>query len=123
MNKKEFEKFIVNHNKQGENNPKLYYLNSDIPAHKLGTYIDTERQIVSDRLHKEYGEKIKLLKLQYGKEQRVDENEGAREVIEFCKGALEDAIYCEDGLDGLAGERVIKMIVDWQSRIKELKDE
>ena len=59
---------------------------------------------------------------QYGNQARVDENEEAREVIEFCKGALEDAIYCEDGLDGLAGERVIKMIVDWQSRIKELKD-
>jgi hypothetical protein len=32
------------------------------------------------------------------------------EALEFAKGAIRDAICLEDGLDGLAGERVIQMI-------------
>ena len=39
---------------------------------------------------------------------------GAKEklhsVLDFCKGAIEDAIYTEDGLDGSAGQSVIEMI-------------
>jgi len=35
-----------------------------------------------------------------------------REVLDFSREAIRDAIYCEDGLDGNAGETVIKMIDD-----------
>ena len=34
----------------------------------------------------------------------------ANEVIEFCEGAIIDAIGCEDGLDGATGERILQMI-------------
>jgi len=50
----------------------------------------------------------------YSKQVRIDENKKASEVIDFCKGAIDDAIYSEDGLDGLAGEAVLNMIKDWQ---------
>ena len=33
-----------------------------------------------------------------------------REACEFAIGAIEDAISCEDGLDGKAGEAVLKML-------------
>ena len=36
----------------------------------------------------------------------------ASEVIEYCEAAIEDAIGCEDGLDGATGEAVLKMIKD-----------
>ena len=32
------------------------------------------------------------------------------EALEFCEGAILDAIACEDGLDGAAGYRVLMMI-------------
>jgi hypothetical protein len=31
-------------------------------------------------------------------------------VLDFCEGAIRDAIWCEDGLDGAAGEAVLAMI-------------
>lgn len=41
------------------------------------------------------------------KKTRLDE---ALECLQFCEGAIRDAIYCEDGLDGSAGETVLKWI-------------
>ena len=32
--------------------------------------------------------------------------------LEFAAGAIQDAIYTEDGLDGLAGEQVLCLIVE-----------
>ena len=34
----------------------------------------------------------------------------ADDVIEFCEGAIRDAIYTEDGLDGGAGWKVLQML-------------
>lgn len=38
------------------------------------------------------------------------ENARLQETLEFAKGAIMDAIYLEDGLDGAAGEAVLEMI-------------
>ena len=38
------------------------------------------------------------------------EVERLRAALEFAKGAIEDAIGLEDGLDGATGESVLKMI-------------
>jgi hypothetical protein len=34
----------------------------------------------------------------------------ATNLLEICKGAIDDAIYCEDGLDGATGQDIIKLI-------------
>lgn len=39
-----------------------------------------------------------------------NEQENISKTLDFCKGAIEDAIYLEDGLDGSAGEAVLKLI-------------
>ncbi len=52
----------------------------------------------------------------------MDNTEGrikeAEVVIEFCKRAVEDAIYTEDGLDGSTGEALIKEILDYYKKYR-----
>jgi hypothetical protein len=38
----------------------------------------------------------------------------AADVIDFCAGAIMDAIYTEDGLDGSVGENVLQMVAEWK---------
>ena len=42
----------------------------------------------------------------------------AEVVIGFCKRAVEDAIYTEDGLDGATGEALIKEILDYYEQYR-----
>ena len=35
-------------------------------------------------------------------------------VLEFATGAITDAIYTEEGLDGVAGERVLTIIAEYR---------
>ncbi len=48
-------------------------------------------------------------------DERIKEAETA---LEFCKSAIEDAIYLEDGLDGGAGEAVVKQILDYYEKYR-----
>lgn len=48
--------------------------------------------------------------LKFAEEARTDEQEKISRTLDFCKGAIEDAIYSEDGLDGSTGQGIIEMI-------------
>lgn len=51
-----------------------------------------------------------------------EEEDGALFVMRFCEGAINDAILSEDGLDGAAGEGVLKMIAAFRLRAKAALD-
>lgn len=52
-------------------------------------------------------------------EARKGEQQKLSMVLDFCKGAIEDAIYSDDGLDSDAGQAVIKMIENAKNGLAE----
>lgn len=52
--------------------------------------------------------------------QRAERAEAERDAgkiaIDFAKGAIHDAIYSDDGLDGDTGQRVLCILTEWQER-------
>ncbi|KKN32598.1 hypothetical protein LCGC14_0812210 [marine sediment metagenome] len=71
-------------------------------------------EIINKPMHRQ-----EIIKLVMG---LLDKNAALREALESAYVAIEDAICCDDGLDGYEGQGVLKMIAEVHPGAKELAD-